>query len=411
MTVLPPATKHSPGLVSESLADRLPLATAAATNSGNGWLPISQADLVGWNSKLLSTDAHYRQYPFWCGPYQRTGFFTPRYYSYRTRAGAAAYVCILERKVCGIKLGLVNRGPVVLGGDLLSDEALRDLLSLGKTNGYAFMRFTHSDKSATERLLQCKGARQQESFPFYRDPPKSLIVTQLEQDTAMLATFQPVARREIGYAEKAGFCIHPSDSLEAYRKVWPMFGQLADRKGFHLTDRRLDDWLDVIEAARKHGCSQLYTASLGGVCVSAIHLLRYGQTVEFMLGALDVRLLGDNPSPSALLHWRAMRDFHRDGCRFYNLGGPGDGVHNKVYPFKRKFRPELRVAEPPVTIVLNPGAYRCWDLFVLKGWLGSKRIAKAGFHKGKRAVNQLFSKPRAGQAPDEQGETPRSPNS
>ncbi|MFN0279979.1 MAG: lipid II:glycine glycyltransferase FemX [Pyrinomonadaceae bacterium] len=357
-----------------------------------GWAVIEDVDLPSWSEKLLSTDAHYRQYPYWCEPYQDAGGFKPKYYSYRTPHGDAAYVCVLERNFAGIKFGLVFRGPVAVGAHTVSDQIINDLCAVAKKNGYAFLRFTHRNEDFIDSLLRLPESRQVESFPFDRDPPKSLIVTFAETDEETFNSFQPVGRRSIRVAEKAGFVISKSDSVEDYRKIWPMLERLSERKSFALSNRNLDAWIQIIENARNQNCSMLYTASLDGVCVSAIHLLRYGQTVEFMLGALDVGLLGKNPSPSALLHWHAMRDFYNAGCKYYNLGGPGDGVRNKVYQFKRKFHPELKQSPPAVTVVLDPFKYRCWDLAVLKGWLGSKRQIERVQAKSKQIFQRTFSK-------------------
>jgi len=357
-----------------------------------GWTPIPSVDVSRWNDKLLTTDAHYRQYPYWCEPYRRSGKFMPRFYSYSTKLGEVAYVCILEGRVAGMKFGLIFRGPVALGNERLSNDTIRDLLNLAMEDGYAFLRFTHQSETVFEQLLSFENSRQVESLPFDRDPPKALIITQADTDAAMLGSFQTVARRNIRAAEKAGYVIRRSDSPEDYGNVWPMFERLAETKGFDLTNRKLDAWLDVIEAASEHGCSALYTASLDGVCVSAVHLLRYGPTAEFMLGALDLELLGKNPSPSALLHWTAMRDLYRSGCRYYNLGGPGDGVRNKVYQFKRKFRPEFRQTPPAITIVLNPLVYGCWDFAVLKGWLGLRRQVRRVLGKSKDIIQRTIKK-------------------
>lgn len=362
------------------------------TTVATGWTNIAWADLPAWNERLDTTQAHYRQYPYWCASHKLEGIFIPRFYSFNTESGVVAYVCILEGSVAGVKFGLIFRGPVAVGDELLSDNVMQELLNLAKDMGYAFLRISHQSKAIFEQLSSFENVLHRESFPFYRDPPKALIVEQADTDASMLRNFQSIARRNIRAGEKAGFVICRSDSPDEYREMWPMFERLAKKKGFDLTDRSLDAWLDVIEAAREHGCSVLYTASLNGVCVSAIHLLRYGSTVEFMLGALDLELLGENPSPSALLHWTAMRDQYRSGCKYYNFGGPGDGITNKVYQFKRKFRPELRTAQPPVTVVLNPFAFAIWDLVVLKGWLGLSRQVRRVRGKGRTFYHRTREK-------------------
>ena len=81
-----------------------------------------------------------------------------------------------------------------------------------------------------------------------------------------------------------------------------------------------------------------------------------------MLGALDIERLGKNPSPACLLHWYAMKDSFKLGCKAYNLGPPSGAV----YQFKRKFRPRSQVPPPPVTVAVNRPLYWLWTRLVLR---------------------------------------------
>ncbi len=91
--------------------------------------------------------------------------------------------------------------------------------------------------------------------------------------------------------------------------------------------------------------------------VQALVLVRDGDTVHNVIGALDVAALEGRPSPSELLHWHAMRDFAALGVRHYNLGTRSGAV----YEFKRKFRPVERTNPPPVTVIVNPLLYPLWS--------------------------------------------------
>jgi hypothetical protein len=65
------------------------------------------------------------------------------------------------------------------------------------------------------------------------------------------------------------------------------------------------------------------------------------------------------PSPSCLLHFRAMRDGYARGCTLYDLGSRS----GPVYRFKSKFRPRECLHPMPVNLVLEPTTYP------LVGWL------------------------------------------
>jgi hypothetical protein len=347
----------------------------------DAWVPIQECELSNWNSRLLKTNSHYRQYPYWCEAHRENSYLTPRYFKYTDGSNDLAYIAILEGVVASIKFGLVFRGPVKLSDRVQSVQLIDDLQRICKERNYVFLRITHNCREDVHHLSSLENARQVESFPFYRDPPKSLIIKQNESDQETLGTFQSIARREIKQAKERAFDICTSDLIEDYERVWPMFENLADRKGFLLSSHSRDFWSAVVQGARRAGLSKLYTAIHRDRCVGAVHLLRYGRTAEFMLGALDVAALGKNPSPSGLIHWKAMRDFYRQGCDLYNLGGPGDGVKNKVFQFKRKFRPTLVTAEPPVTLIYDFARYRCWNLLVLNGWMGVRRQAERIYSK------------------------------
>jgi hypothetical protein len=78
-----------------------------------------------------------------------------------------------------------------------------------------------------------------------------------------------------------------------------------------------------------------------------------------VIGAVDVAGLDRAVSPACLVHWVAMRDFYREGVRYYSLGNENQGG---LQIFKNKFRPR-RIEYPPIrTVVINPVLYRLWKI-------------------------------------------------
>jgi hypothetical protein len=337
------------------------------------WVDIPQREFSNWNQRLLETDAPLSQYPYWNEPF-RGMYFSPRYLVYGSHGQWVAYVCILALGFRGFQVGLVQRGPVSLTpGHAVPRTALQDLYRWAKVQGYVFLRFTHSDSQALERLASLGLSEQVDAFPLYIDHwREELIVEQVADDTQMLASFQTIARRKIKKSIEVGYDVSVSESPEALSAVWPLFVSLSERKDFRY--RPLSSYLDMVRLAQPHQCVRLYVASLEKKPVAAILIVRDRTTAYYISGALDVNALQDRPSPACQLHWQAMRDFFQLGAKYYHLGTKS----GEVYQFKRQFHPVERVNPPPLTLVLNPGRYRVWTVavlrFVLPLWPRIKRV-------------------------------------
>ena len=336
------------------------------------WTPIAPRDVDAWNGRLRQTSASLFQYPYWNEPL-RALRFTPRYFLYAAGGEPDAYVCVLTLGVPGARVGLVQRGPVPLGTDPLPDGALAALASWARRRGYAFLRFTHSRADVLDRVASMRGGRRVDAFPFYREPGEELLVSLDASHDDVFARFQPIARREIRKAEAEPYRVEKTTTGEALAAAWPLFERLAERKGFNY--RPLGSYRELMRRAAPYGGARLYTASLGDRLVEAILLVRDGRTAHYVSGALDVEALGDHNSPSAMLHWIAMRDLAAESVCSYNLGSRS----GPVYQFKRKFRPVEMSCPPAVTLVTNRVAYAAWDALALRflrlHWRAIKKVA------------------------------------
>lgn len=324
------------------------------------WTEIPQLEVASWNQRLLETDAPLFQYPYWNESF-RGMYFSPRYLFYGSQEQIVAYVCILALGIRGLRIGLVQRGPVSFVPDqAVSRQALQDLYRWAKLQGYVFLRFTHSDSQALDRFASVGLVEQVDAFPLYIDHwREELIVEQMADDARMLASFQTIARRKIKKAAEVGYDFSVSDSPEALTNVWPLFVSLSERKDFRY--RPLSSYLDMVRLAQPYQCVRLYVAALEKQPVAAILIVRDRTTAYYISGALDVNALQDKPSPACELHWRAMRDFFKLGAKYYHLGTRS----GEVYQFKRQFHPVERVNPPPLTLVINPTLYRLWSAAVL----------------------------------------------
>lgn len=337
------------------------------------WREMSAAEAEVWNERLQSSTANYKQYPAWHEPY-RAEARAVHYFVYESAENALGYVALVIRGRSPVRIAIIQRGPVWLDENATFGRSeAAGLVSQLRRLGCAAVRVTHESERVLAAFRSLARATSADAFPFERDPPRSLLVRLLASDEETLAQFQQIARRNIRAAERAGYEITTSNSPQDVAAAWPLFKALAERKGFELSRRSLNGWLDYVRRCADAGAIQLYSAYREGACVQAILVVKYGQQAEFLLGALDFDAVRDVASPSCLIHWLAMRDARRAGCAWYNLGGPGNGVTNLVYQFKQKFRPTLQEIPAPVTVPIAPVQYRLWSLLMLQGWLPMKR--------------------------------------
>ena len=160
----------------------------------------SPADLAVSNHALLATNTWLYQFPFWNEPH-RPLWLTPRYLAWGTQDLPLAYVCILSVGFRPAKIGLVFRGPTSLqAGVEIPADALLDLLNWARTEGYMFVRFTHSDAEVLSRIASLRHTETTEAFPYFLDYPMlspDYVVEQCATEGETLASFDREARRKI----------------------------------------------------------------------------------------------------------------------------------------------------------------------------------------------------------------------
>lgn len=341
----------------------VPPLTAAPGVGKFCWTEIPQSELGAWAVRLCEQEnPSIRQSPVYNEQFRR--FLTrPIYLKGVAGDGAVAgIVCVLELGICGIKIGVVVNGPVELGKRGQLAEGLPALVAWLRSRGFWFVRFSRNHESAAKELKQYPEAVSENPLPFMPCYGGELAVYLDDDDNRLQHGFQAEARREIRRAEEEGLVIKQSSDLEEFRKVWDIFPNRARVKGIRVA--KFDNYAAMFRLSLREDLIRMYTAYYDGQLVYAAVFLRECRMVHYFLGALDETTLGERPSPSCLVHWKAMRDYRKLGCRWYNLGGRS----GPVYTFKSKFRPG-EVPMPEVfTLVFQPRGYAVWTKVLLKAY-------------------------------------------
>lgn len=322
------------------------------------WFELQPQDLALWNDVLLGTDASVLQFPFWNEP-SRALLLAPRYLAWGTQDRPLAYCCIQTVGFGPAKIGLVFRGPVNLQPDFdLTQPMIAELFGWARTQGFVFLRFTHSDPYVLDQLSRAGHVEQQDAFPYFLDYPiqcPDYIVEQFGCEESTLASFDREARRKIRRAAEAGYEFRIADSPEALAQAWPLYQECSRRKHFRL-ERPLAVYQRAVRLARPHDCVRIYAAYLNGTMVGNTLVFRDRTMAHSLLAAFDMR----HRHAAVFLHWHAMRDMYRLGAPRYNLG-PGPGL---LARFKRQFCEQPTRYPGARTVVLKEDWFHFWQKMI-----------------------------------------------
>jgi len=341
---------------------KLPVGLAiAASPTKSMWTEIPREQLPYWNDRLLQSNAPLQQYPFWNEPYERL-FLTPRHLAWGGPGNASAYACVLTVGFRGFRIGLVFRGPVSLvESQPVPAEAIAGLSKWAAREGYVFLRLSPPDESTFATAASTPAAACEDFFPFYLDDGDTspeLVVEQQDSDDAMLNSFDREARRKIRRALESGCEIRISDSEQALAELWPLYSQCVARKQFR-QERPLSFYAEMVRAARCHDAVRVYSAWRNGKPCAMALVVRDRDTAHCPIAAQDAESAGC--SISTLLHWAAMRDMHKLGTRFYNLGqAPGS-----LARFKQQFSPRAVSCPGVVSLIVDGPRFELWQKVLL----------------------------------------------
>ncbi len=168
------------------------------------------------------------------------------------------------------------------------------------------------------------------------------------------ASFKPKTRYNLGLAERRGVTVEQSEDVDVLVRL---LAATARRQSIHLQG---PDYLKAL-LALVGPRARIYVARVDRSPLAAILVARFGPTAYYLYG-------GDSQErrelmPNYLLHWVALSDAQRDGCRHYDLWGVPEEAHRGhpwygLYQFKVGFGGETVRYLGTLTLALHAFKWR-----------------------------------------------------
>ncbi|MGB7957492.1 MAG: peptidoglycan bridge formation glycyltransferase FemA/FemB family protein [Minisyncoccia bacterium] len=183
--------------------------------------------------------------------------------------------------------------------------------------------------------------------PYYIQPRYNAMVSLDGSEAEIAASFHPSTRSNLHRAEKRGvkavvkvevtpadydaFSLMKKDTIarNSGKNAYPSdryFQSLFATVPFLAKDNRDEN---VLSLAAFYGYHE-------GVPASAHFVLFFGKTATYLYGASHTAHL--NSKVDTYLHWQAMIEAKRRGCRYYDLGGIDEQKWPSLTAYKRQFR-------------------------------------------------------------------------
>jgi len=324
------------------------------------WRKLTAVELDDLPARLLQTDASCRQFPYWYESH-RSAITQPAYLVYEVDSTPDFYLSMQVIRIPFFKLGVTFQGPIrVTRGAAPTADSLEALVEWADRRGIFALKFGGVAPILEDTLMALEGSTRDEVLPYYGNGFDRLTVDLQRDEATLLASFQPIARREIKQAQKQGYEISASSNPDDFVEALPLILSRHAEKGVRAY-RMEDNWIRLFKSAAPDGCARIYTAKLDGLLIQAALVLRDQHASWYVLGGIDLTALGDARSPACLLQWAAMQDAAGMGCSRYELGGPV----GTVTKFKMKFHPTYHEVEPTVALVVRPQRFSVWKRYVL----------------------------------------------
>ena len=212
---------------------------------------------------------------------------------------------------------------------------------------------------------------------YYIQPRRNLAINLTKTEEEILMEFHSSTRSNVKKAERKGVTAEIKKEMTA--DDWDCFFGMAsetmarnegkniypDRIYFETMARTLPN----VDEAQNGGLSLCFFYGYQEGEPAAMNLvLFFGTTATYLFGVSATSKL---PSKvTTYLHWYGMKEAKKRGCRYYDLGGIDEQLWPSLTVFKRRFKGEEFEYVGNVDVIINPWAYRVYNIV--------RRIRKIG---------------------------------
>ncbi|MSR71150.1 MAG: peptidoglycan bridge formation glycyltransferase FemA/FemB family protein [Candidatus Taylorbacteria bacterium] len=252
------------------------------------------------------------------------------------------------------------------------------LLALCKKENAAFCRFDIDPLCHDEKLLKkyFKKSPFSSYFGAYFQSKYDWVLDITPNEDALLIDMHPKTRYSITLAYKKGIIyrtITGKEMLVYFEKFYELMKVTAERGKFSLHPKNY--YKAMFEDAEINNTLALYVAEFEGETIAMHFVIFYDETAFYPFGASADK--ERNRMPTYGLHWNAIQDAKKRGCKYYNFGAieASDIIaHDNwqgISAFKRKWGGSLLEYSDFYDVVSQPFWYH---LYNLRKWM--KRIFK-----------------------------------
>ena len=285
-------------------------------------------DALAWNDVVLAQPRHHLLQSWGWGELKGRWGWTPLRIAVHG-GGCVAAAQVLFRRMLGLSVAYVPRGPLWSGDAALDAMLLRALRRVAHRRRAAFLRLepnilaTDPEANAMHSWLQLQGFRP--AAPL--QPRTSIHLPLRALPAALFAAASKGHRADVRRAEREGVTVVddvPGD-FEAFYRIMQTTAHRG-QFGIHAAGYYRDAWAAFNDPqARQNdavGDARLFVAHKAGEAVAAFLVFAWGREAHYMYsGSTEAGL---KSGANHLLQWHAIQWAQRHGCERYDFWGVPD---------------------------------------------------------------------------------------
>lgn len=233
----------------------------------------------------------------------------------------------------GYAYGYIPRGPVLLASiDPKKISAILSAISVWSKKQFPhliFLRVEPPVPFSSEYILSHFW------FPSnYIQPKYNATINIMKSEEEILGSFHPSTRSNVKRAEKRGVSVTMKESIDT--SEYQVFVEMMQDTIKRNSGQNAYPGDAYFRALFKTVPFTVFYGHHEGKIVSAHFVLFFGETATYLYGASHTAHL--KSKIDTYLHWTAMKEAKRRGCKWYDLGGIDSKRWPSLTAYKRQYR-------------------------------------------------------------------------